>query len=158
MIIPKNEQEARDYDWFGVDGDGHVAHFTTAGCKYLPGSIGNSAEDLQRVTDYFDNEAPVLGAHKVDLESLAAFRGYSGEPDARYLASFVAMADKGLFSYDIETYVRPGIAYSRVAIPLCPIGLPQLPDDVRAIVERTVLKVVCFDAAPKVDYADTLSA
>src|SRR5947207_129384 len=74
MMIPKDEQEGRDFDWFGVDADGHIAHFTTAGFKYLPGSVSGSAEDLQQAIDYFDNEAPIRGAHTVDSESISQFK------------------------------------------------------------------------------------
>jgi hypothetical protein len=159
MIIPKDEQEVRDFDWFGVDADGHIGHFTTAGFKYLPGSVSSSEEDLQEVTGYFDNEAPIRGAHRVDSESIAQFKGWKGEEhEARYLASFALMADKGLYSYDIDTYVRAGIAYSRVAVPLSPLTLNELPDEVRRIVQRTILQGVCFGRSSRIDYESTLGA
>ena len=159
MIIPRSEQEGRDFDWFGVDEDGHIAHFTTAGFKYLPESVSTNAEDLQRVTDYFENEAPIRGTHKVDSESIAQFKEWKGEEnERRYLASFASMADRGLFSYDIETYVRPEIAYSRVTIPVSPVKLNELPDEVKMIIQRTILKGLRFERSTRIDYESTLSA
>lgn len=159
MSIPRSEQEGRDFDWFAVDTDGHIAHFTTAGFKYLPESVSASAEDLQRVTDYFNNEAPLRGAHKVDAESIVQFMDWKGEEnEQRYLVSFASMADRGLFSYDIETYVRPGIAYSRVTIPVSPVALRELPGEIKAIIQRTILQGVCFEKSARIDYESTLSA
>lgn len=34
-MIPEMEQQETDFDWFGVDEDGSVGHFTKAGFKYL---------------------------------------------------------------------------------------------------------------------------
>jgi hypothetical protein len=66
------------------------------------------------------------------------------------------MADKGLYSYDIETYVRPGLAYFRVAIPLTPVKVNELPDDVRRIVQRTLLPGISLQGSSRVDYESTL--
>jgi len=159
MTIPRSEQESRDFDWFSVDADGHVGHFTTAGFKHLPNSVSGSAEDLEHVTDYFDNQAPVRGDHRVDTASIAGCKEWKGaENEGRYLASFASMADRGLYSFDIDTYVRPGIAYFRVAVPLSPISLDELPEDVRRIIQRTILQDVCFERSSRIGYESTLSA
>jgi len=158
MIIELDEQEARDFDWFGVDADGHLAHFTTAGFKRLPASVSESAEDLESVTDYFDKNAPIRGAHRVDSESVARFKEWHGEEnESRYLASFISMADRGLYSFDIDTYVRPGIAYCRIAIPESPLLLSDLPNEVREIVERTKILSNCFADCSRIDYESTLN-
>src|SRR6266852_5311883 len=156
MTITKSEQEATDFDWFGTDDDGHVGHFTTAGFKYLPKSVSSSAEDLLYITDYFDHVAPIEGTHTVDPEINKEWNGE--EQEARYLESFAAMADRGLYSYDIDTYVRPGLAYCRVAIPLNPIMLNDMPDKVRKIIERTALRGISFDKFSRIDYENTLSS
>ncbi len=157
MVISKSEQKEMDFDWFGVDADGHVGHFTTAGFKYLPASVCESAEDLKLVTDYFTDEAPTRDGHKVDDDLVREVKEWKGEEhESKYLASFVSMADKGLYSYDIETYVRPGLAYFRVAIPLAPLKVNELPDDVRRIVQRTVLQDMSFEGSSRVDYERTL--
>jgi hypothetical protein len=159
MTISKDEQEGADFDWFAVDSQRHIGHFTTAGFKYLPRSVSDSEEDLRYLTDYFDSRAPIRGFHRVDAQSISEFKEWKGdEHEGRYLASFVSMADKGLYSYDINTYVRPGTPYFRVAVPLCPITLNELPDDVRRIVQRTVLRCVSFENCSRIDYQSTLVA
>lgn len=57
----------------------------------------------------------------------------------RYLLSFVAMAERGLFSFDIQSYLRPELSYFRVAMPKQPLRFADLPDNVREILGRTML-------------------
>lgn len=159
MEIPFDKQAGTDFDWFGVDEEGLIGHFTTAGFKHLPPSVASSAEDLKLVTDYFESIAPVKGPHGVDNSSVAAAlqRDWRGEEnEGRYLRDFVSMADKGLFSFDIESYLRPGVAYFRVAWPAVPLTLNDLPNDVRKIVSKTVLKNVRFRDHSRIPYDATL--
>jgi hypothetical protein len=140
MRIEETAQLSTDFDWFGVDEGGLIAHFASAGFKRVPASVSESAEDLVLVSNYFKTEAPVRGAHRVDEDLLGLRPGWKGEQnESRYLKSFVAMADLGLFSFDIDSYLKPGIAYFRVACPLSPLGLEQLPEPVRRIIARTRL-------------------
>jgi hypothetical protein len=76
--------------------------------------------------------------------------------ETRYLKSFVEMADRGLYSYDIETYVNPATAYFCVAMPTRPIAIEHLPINVRIILKRTVLKGLSLKAIPRIDYEATL--
>ncbi len=94
----------------------------------------------------------------VDSESFKIFINTRGDmsQNSRYLKGFVAMADKGLYSYDIETYVTPGIAYFRVAIPQSPISLNNLPEDIRKVVQRTKLHGISFVESSRIDYESTL--
>jgi len=41
MTIPTAEQEETDFDWFGLDEEGFIGHFTTGGFKCLPQSVAN---------------------------------------------------------------------------------------------------------------------
>ena len=72
MGIPLDKQAGTDFDWFGIDEEGFIGHFTTAGFKRLPSSVAHCAEDLKRISDYFEHIAPVRGSHNVDENSLAA--------------------------------------------------------------------------------------
>jgi hypothetical protein len=157
MIISKQVQEGRDFDWFAVDDEGRIGHFTTAGFKYLPNSVSNSAEDLEHVTTYFKDIALKRGGYKVDSQLITEVPDWKDEEhEVQYLASFVGMAEKGLYSYDIHTYVAPGLAYFRVAIPVSPINVYELPTDVRKIVQRTKLQGIRFHSTPKIEYGATL--
>jgi hypothetical protein len=130
MIIDLQEQWDRDFDWFAVDAVGQLAHFTTAGMKKLPQSVAASAEDLALVTRYFEESAAHRCRHEVEST-------ISNRNDERYLRSFIAMANKGLFSFDIESHLSPAAAYFRVATPTSPTHLSELPTPVGEIVART---------------------
>ena len=159
MEIPFRQAGRTDFDWFGVDGEGLIGHFATAGFKRRPPSIASRAEDLKIVIDYFDNLAPVRVSHRVDDKSLAAAlqREWKGEKDeGRYPCNFTPMADKGLLSFDIEPYLKPGIAYFRVASPETPLTIGELPDNIQRIVSRTLLGTVRLKNQSRVPYDATL--
>ena len=157
MKIEETEQLTTDFDWFGLDEDGFIAHFASAGFKRVPASVAESAEGLGLVSDYFKTEAPVRGAHRVDEDLLCRRPDWKGERnESRYLKSFVAMADRGLFSFDIDSYLKPGIAYFRVACPLSPLGLEQLPEPIRRIIARTRLAGVRLRNESLISYEATL--
>jgi hypothetical protein len=141
MNIEEQDQWGTDFDWFCVDDAGEIGHFTTAGFKLLPKSVSSSAEDLKLVTDYFEKEAPVRCAHLIDGD----FKGN--------LRDFLAMADRGLYSFDIETY---GTTYSRVARPEVPLRLIDLPKPIREIVGRTIMRERVLKDSSRVAYEETL--
>lgn len=155
--ITEVEQEETDYDWFGVDERGCVGHFTTAGFKLLPKSVSVSAEELEKVTNYFRHLPPTDSTFQVsgDLEKeTGPFE--SEEKRDQYLASFSDMARKGLYSFDIDTYVSPGLAYFQVTSPFHPLQLESLPPEIRTIVGRTRLKGVHLGETTRIDYETTL--
>jgi hypothetical protein len=157
LKIEETVQLTTDFDWFGVDEEGFIAHFASAGFKRVPASVSESAEDLVLVSNYFKTEAPVRGAHRVDEDLHGFLPGWKGEQnESRYLRSFVAMADRGLFSFDIDSYLKPGIAYFRVACPLSPLGLEQLPEPIRRIIARTRLAGVRLRNQSLISYEATL--
>ncbi|NBD12294.1 hypothetical protein [Corallococcus silvisoli] len=145
--IPEDAQQAWDLDWFAVDGEGRLAHFTSLG-RPLPESIAVSWEDLRQVQRYF-RTAPALGGEpRVDpgLEAREVFA--TQDMRERYLRDFRAMGERGLYAYDLEPRGR-GWVYRRVILPEVPLLLEELPGPVRAIVGRTVLTLASFarDAA-----------
>lgn len=151
MRISEDEQTCGDFDWYCVDDQGQVGHFTSAGFKRLPPTVEASAEDLNFLDRFFEALVPIPEAHRVD-ERLARERR-----SKRYLDSFVSMADRGLFSFDIETYLRPGICYFRVALPLVPLRFVDLPDQVKEVLGRTVLKGRLLEECSEIPYAETLT-
>jgi hypothetical protein len=157
-MIPESEQQERDFDWFGVDEDGCIGHFTTAGFKLLPKSVSANANDLQKVTHYFEEKAPSGTGCNVskDLEKeIGHFKNMNER--APYLFDFCEMANKGLYSFDIDTYVKPSLAYFCVAVPNLPLKLESLPPNIRAIISRTFLKGIRFAEISRIDYEFTLN-
>jgi hypothetical protein len=156
MEIPFDKQEGTDFDWFGVDEEHLIAHFTTAGFKRLPPSVASSEPDLKIVTDYFENRAPATGTHRTDIASLTDALGTKGAQERANLESWLAMADRGLFSFDIEPYVSLRSTYFRVAVPEVPLTILELPSEVRKIVSRTLLREVHLKVQDRVSYEETL--
>lgn len=135
MEISWEEQHSSDFDWFCVDDRGELGHFTTAGYKKLPPSVAASREDLELVMNFFAKELDRHGGFSVDPD----LGNHVEDPSERYLQSSVTMAGKGLYSFDIESHLRPKICYFRVGLPAQPLLLTDLPEQVREIVSRTVL-------------------
>lgn len=156
MEIELQTQQERDFDWFCVDEAGAVGHFTTAGFKRLPATVARFAEDLELVTKYFAKEALAGRDYTLDTELAQEIPDIKNRGE-RYLRSFVAMADRGLFSFDIASYLKPQICYFLVASPVRPIRLGDLPEPVRKVVGRTVLRGRTFGSSSRVPYEDTLS-
>lgn len=158
MEIEAQEQDGTDFDWFGVDECGEIGHFTTAGFKKLPRSVSSSAEDLALVTDYFQREAPIRGPHRVEPTLAREVPDWKGESqEERYLSSFIAMADRGLFSFDIASYLGPNAAYFRVAAPVSPLCMSDLPDRIRDVLGRTIIKGPLLRQRLRIPYEDTLT-
>lgn len=111
MEIPFDKQARTDSDWFGVDEDDQsttLRRQVSSGCR----RVAKSAEGLRTVTDDFGNVGPVRGSHTVDHQCLATAlqpEWKAEGSEARYFHRFVSMAEKGLFSFDIGSYLRPVI-------------------------------------------------
>lgn len=151
MRISDDEQTYKDFDWYCVDGQGCVGHFASAGFKKLPPSVAASAEELSFLDAFFNQVNSAPDAHELDDQL---------RPDQRterYLRSFIAMADRGLYSFDIESYLRPEICYFRVAIPKAPLRFIDLPDPVRLVLGRTALTGHLLERCSAIPYSETLT-
>jgi hypothetical protein len=106
MRIEEQDQWGTDFDWFCVDAAEEIGHFTTAGFKLLPKSVSVSGEELESAKKFFEVEAHVRCLHRIDSGIATARADWKGESrEKMYLRSFVSMADRGLYSFDIETYL-----------------------------------------------------
>jgi hypothetical protein len=151
MRISDDEQNYKDLDWYCVDSDGRVGHFTSAGFKRVPRSVSESSADLEFLHQFFSTLPGTPNAHDLDEHLTPQQRS------ERYLHSFVEMADRGLFSFDIETYPTPDTCYFRVAVPKQPLRFADLPEGVRDVLSRTALKDRSFEQCTKIPYSETLN-
>ena len=67
------------------------------------------------------------------------------------------MADRGLYSFNIATYVRPNLAYFKVADPVRPATVNDLPSDIQRIVSRTLLRGITLARTVEIPYESTLA-
>lgn len=152
VVIDAIEESERDWDWFAVDAEGKIGHFTTAGMRALPRTVKLDREAALGLIDYFE-KAPKSIPYVVRPE---VERDADGWPDdaARswYLKDFIEMASTGLFSYDTHTDGRSD--YFLVAFPKYPLHVDQLPQEIRDLVQRTKSPFV-FSKSPYISEGDT---
>lgn len=116
--------EVNDLDWFASYQDGLLAHFATAGRGFVPMAVRESISVYEKNYDYFFSVEDSIAVEVVD-ENLPVFSD-SAQRD-RYLQSFVDMARRGLFSYDVSDTG----GYNLIARPLENRLADSLPLDVK---------------------------
>ena len=145
-MIREDEEPGLVLDWFGLDAQGNVAHFTTGGCGALPRSAAASRDELKRVHDYVMS-LPEMGAGLLNEDWLKGLRLVPTtriEPRHSF-REWTASAARGLYAYDfIEDQRRRPRPYRVVARPEVPLKADELPPEIREIVGRTVLRDVVF--------------
>jgi hypothetical protein len=148
--IADDEMFATDFDWFAVDRDGCIGHFTTAGLRRLPESVRISRPRLERLREYFEC-CPSVG-RSILTAGLEKERGFGGRP--LNWMSFLDMAARGLYSYDTELVHEFGLYY-RAATPEKPIHLNDLPAEIAEALSATALEI-CFRESERIEEAQTL--
>lgn len=118
-----------EYDWLAVDGDGHVACFSTAGGSHAPaGLLEHPAE------------------HEAAIDALLAASPTTTATQAPVLPSSLtnpwkALAERGLFGFDGDVFGGP---YRRVATPDRPARLADLPAAAIVAASRMQLPALRF--------------
>ncbi|WP_419698976.1 hypothetical protein [Mucilaginibacter sp. NFX135] len=131
-MITELEQETLDIDWFFISGES-IAFVASGGGK-LPASVAKSLERNQMLASFFRG-LPVRSEIIInpDLNSVV-----TTAIDERYLADFMHMAERGLYSFDktvLNNFSEPH--YHLVARPVTPLKLDQLPAEIREIISES---------------------
>jgi hypothetical protein len=158
MSITELDEEVTDYDWFAVDKQGRIGHFTTGGIGVLPRSVAASVGDLHYVRSFFRDILPIsTQAYLAAKAQEAATKIESEGVVERRFRDFVMMASRGLYSFDhsyaldcLRPRTGPCPLYYRIAIPTRSIHLSDLPDAVKAILVRTTFADVDFSQKDEV--------
>lgn len=127
MEMDEGFLEVNDLDWFASCQDGLLAHFATGGRGFVPLEVRESISVYENIYDYFFSIEDSVGVEVVE-ENLPEFN--DSVQRERYLRSFVDMARRGLFSYDVND--RGG--YSLIARPKKNRGVCDLPGGIKDIV------------------------
>jgi hypothetical protein len=120
----KDESHPRsgvEFDWLGVDLQGHVAVFTTAGFGPVPMQVDQHLDDVDAALDRV-GQLPVIGSAG-DIGRRSADGDYS---------DWNAYSAKGFYAYDWEDQ---GSRYQRLSSPAVPISVSQLPAEIRAVAQ-----------------------
>jgi len=137
VIIDEQEEFTRDWDWYAVDQDGRIGHFTSAGMRVLPKSVKQDRETTELIAGYFFEQAPVVGKWAVRPEAGADSGGRKHQGFERFIRDFALMASKGLFSFDTDPLFRAEKGrYYLVAVPERILLVSELPQDIRKLLSR----------------------
>ena len=123
-----------EFDWFAVDSDGHVGHFSSAGFGQVPKVAEANAELHDRVLELLQ-KAPASGKSSFE-------RGVG-----KGCEDWLKIAQHGIFSFDWKHWNGP---YARIATPASPVLLDQLPEEVRSTASRIRFEKICFRKAKAV--------
>ena len=138
MQISTSEEFTKDWDWFAVDPTGSIGHFTSAGIRVLPKGVRGNTDAVAGLTNYFllalSRECAFLVTKFAETRIP---RPNDSESRTRFLASFTAMASKGIFSYNSDMIRGQNSGYYLVAKPLDEQKLTDFPPSIGALLERT---------------------
>lgn len=112
-----------EFDWFAIDQEGQIAHFSSAGYGVIPTLVRDNVDQQLKLNEYFTKMV-----EKVTTANL--IRGKGKRDD------WLNMAQRGLYSYDFKHWDGP---YILIAKPDVPINIRILPDEI-----YTLLREVCF--------------
>ena len=123
--------KGREFDWFAVDGVGHVGHFSTAGWGPVPLAI------LDRLDGAEADELWSLRGRMLVLPVLGTAAGHV----PGVIDNWLEMARRGLFAYDWKHWCGP---YCRAATPSHPVDVAAIPSELGRAVELVVWREVRF--------------
>lgn len=118
-----------EYDWLGSDGDGYVAIFTTAGGSHAP-------EEFLRDTDEHDRAIEVVLALPPSTAAVFAPKLKPGLKN-----TWLDLAERGFFGFDGDPNGGP---YGKVAAPVRPVHVDDLPPEVATVARRLVFPHLNF--------------
>lgn len=134
--IDQSEEFDRDWDWFALDLNGHIGHFTTAGLRQLPETVRADREAAVKLVQYFQATSQATECIvREEAESDAGGWGENGME--RYVRSFADMSRRGLFSYDTQMFHGSSACYYLVTKPAEPLTVKAIPQEIRTLLERT---------------------
>ncbi|WP_397458929.1 hypothetical protein AB3464_03125 [Pseudomonas asplenii] len=132
-----------DLDWFASNSEGFVFHFSTGGRGSVLLEVRSSLYNYEALYEYFESlpesfDAEVVGSRHSRFND-------DGQRE-RYLKSFVAMAKKGLFSYDADLDGEVGDSGGYVLIVKPDIGIRylDLPDSIKDMICILPLKISMY--------------
>jgi hypothetical protein len=128
----RKEVEGREFDWFAVDGSGHIGHFATAGCGPVPAAVRARLAELRDMDERVLN-LPTIGDATGHLPG--------------QIEDWLEMAKRGLFAYDWKHWSGP---YRRAATPSRPITVVDLGKELRHIIALVTWPDVCFADAMEI--------
>ncbi|MDR0603789.1 MAG: hypothetical protein LBG80_05740 [Bacteroidales bacterium] len=146
-FFTESELACLDLDWWAMDMNGYIGHFTTAGVAPFPHQLKISSHHL--LWNYFFETALVRGFayessewEKISGEVVKAPFPMKSVDIARklLLSSYQFMGERGMFSY--AGYMPNGRnQYFRLIVPSSPLTIDMLPQDIKDIIQEITFPV-----------------
>lgn len=137
-----------DCVWLAVDRDGHLGAFVTGGEGPIPLQALNSAHSPVEEIEERIYDLPRVSDARLLVEMK--------RPD-----DFVAIAERGFFVYDwtdVQRTMRESVhAYELVAVPVNPITIDAVPDEIVGLVAGLGLDNATFVNGGRLDVCAYLS-
>ncbi len=137
MNVDINFLEYVDLDWFSPDGRGAIAHFASGGCGFVPDKALELFHALDECWEFLFSLPNVTEAIVIE-KNLSEFE--SDNMRDRYLESFVNMASKGFYSFDVTELVNQSDQYKLVAAPQKELTLDDIPTIVKEVLVKNSIK------------------
>lgn len=128
-----------DLDWFAIDRDGHIAHFTSGGWGAVPVFyLEKDYGELAAILNYFES-LPIIGTAKL-VEPLTC--------PPEYLTEWNQIAVRGIYSYDFIVYDGP---YSCIATPDIPLNIDQISSHIQKLIKNVIFNNISFSEEKTID-------
>lgn len=129
-----------DMEWYGVDRQGNIAVFCSAGEGFLPEFVCEDRERAEALIEYF------AAAEKITGSLLLRPKTEQGEETAR------DFSDRGLYYFDADDGTRPGLCtlhtyYTKQSCPQKPLQYKQLPEHIRELLKHNLMETEDFSIA-----------
>lgn len=116
-----------EFDWFAVDRDGHIGHFSSAGYGAIPLVVTEHVREYIELQDHFSE---MKGTYNAVLVRRDGNRQH-----------WLNIAQQGVYSFDFKHWDGP---YVLVAKPSAPVVIQNFPPEMRLVIERVRFEGVCF--------------
>lgn len=141
MKIPFATQEANNIDWFAVDVNNFVAHFSSFGSQ-LPSNLPDTFEELKAASDYLLS-LPFTCFEIIPNPTIEEYVEFKHRIDRKnYFEEFDGIAMRGLFAFDkTDPMDEENFLYHQVASPGLPLNLNDLPSVIRDMLKKMKLDI-----------------
>ena len=135
--ISSSECFNMDMEWYGVDRQGNIAVFCSAGEGYLPEFVCENIERADELIEYYNNN------EKITSSVLLFYRIERAEQVARNFS------DKGLYYFDADDGTKLGICtlckyYTKQSYPQKPLKYECLPEHIRGVLKHNFMEIEDF--------------
>lgn len=135
--IDSIECQFTDIEWYGVDDQGNIAVFLSAGVANVPEFVCESRERTESLEEYFDQAEPI-GGSELCMELTDQANSLARELSA-----------KGLFYFDADDGTQAGMCnaqryYTKHAQPERPLKYMVLPNHVQKMLKHNRMNINDF--------------